>query len=113
MNCFSHPVIRGTATYVDDVVVDVFVGWVRQFLDESRGGHHESGLAVAALRDDLFNPCLLHGVRVFFGPETLDRRDRLSFRKFDGIRTATNRITIDQDRAGTARRFSSTELCAL
>src|ERR1700691_5425175 len=47
--------------------VDIRVGGMRIFREQGGGGHHLSGLAIAALRDVDFLPRDLDGVRAVFG----------------------------------------------
>ena len=81
--------------------VDVGVGG-RGLDGQQRGrGHDLPRLAVAALRDFLGDPFLLHDVR-FGWRESLDRRHRLLHCRTDGGAAGSCRLSVDVHSAGGA-----------
>src|SRR5690606_37474284 len=66
--------IGSAAADVVDVEIDVGVGRLGNVLQQRRDGHHDSGLAIAALRHVHFRPDLLEHV-LAIGIEAFDSRD--------------------------------------
>ena len=60
MDGAAHALIGAAAAYVSDVGVDVGIGRRGMVLEERRHRHDLPGLAIAALRHVLGEPCLLH-----------------------------------------------------
>src|SRR5262245_62511009 len=59
MNRRAYLLECSAPTDIGDCVVDVGVGWLRVFLQQSRDGHDHAALTVAALRDVEVDPGLL------------------------------------------------------
>jgi hypothetical protein len=76
MSCSSHTSFRGGAVYgsSDPLIraapaedpthcfINLFIGWLRVFLQKGDGSHDLARLAVSALRNLLLDPCALNWV---------------------------------------------------
>src|SRR5262245_5020759 len=102
---------RSAPTDIGDCVVDVGVGWLRVFLQQSRDCHDHAALAVAALRHVEVDPGLLNlGQNAVLG-EAFYGGDLLP----DGIAgrdaARTNRRAVNVHGAGAALRDSASVFC--
>src|SRR5712691_965231 len=70
----AHLLIGAAAADVRDGAVDIGVGRLRVVLEQGRDRHDHPALAIAALRDIVVDPGLLHLVQRATGGEALDRR---------------------------------------
>src|SRR5215813_33201 len=112
VNGLAHLLERTAAADVRDTRVDVGVGGHRLVLEERRHRHDHSGLAVAALRDFVVYPGLLHLVQGAAAREPLDRRDLLAFGHADGHDTGAYRLAVQVHRAGATHRDTAAVLGA-
>src|SRR5262245_942162 len=80
---FAHLLEGAAPADVRDRRVDVGVGGLGFVLEERRGRHDHAGLTVAALRDLVIDPRLLHLVQDAVDSEALDRGDLLAHRSSD------------------------------
>ena len=110
MNSLAHPIISTTPANIDDVVIDVLVRRLRDFFQHSGGGHHEAWLAVTALRNDLFLPGLLDGVKVVGCTEPFDGGNLFAFYELYWVGTGAYGFTVDVEGAGATGSFAAAEL---
>src|SRR6185369_4853747 len=102
MNGLANPCIRPAAAYVSGHrLVDVLVRWLGLLAQQHSRTHQLSGLAVAALRHILFDPCLLQRMteirrKSFNGGDLLPRNAR--YRRD----TRADRLAIQVDGARAA-----------
>jgi len=75
----------------------------------SYGQDHGRG-AVAALRGTNVDECLLHRMQPATDSETLDSRDAASCDSGYRLAASPNGLVVNEDRAGTARPFSTSRL---
>src|SRR5215471_12603922 len=76
----AHLLEGAAAADIGDGLVDVLVGRIRLVLEQGRHGHDHSALAIAALRDFIRDPGLLHLVQRTVGCKTFDCGDLLAGR---------------------------------
>src|SRR5713226_2896123 len=98
----AHLLIGAAAADVRDGAVDIGVGRLRVVLEQGRDRHDHPALAIAALRDIVVDPGLLHLVQRATGGEALDRRDLLGADRTDRDRAGAHRDPVDVDRTGAA-----------
>ena len=109
MDGLANFAVRTTAADVSaHRFVNVGVSGMSGFGQEGGGGHDLAGLAVATLRDILFDPGLLNRVVV----EAFDRRDRFASQRRDWGNAGAHRLPIDMDRASATQRHAAAELGA-
>jgi hypothetical protein len=82
-------------------VIDLGIGGGAVGCEESGGGHDLAGLTVAALRNLLFNPCLLHGMESI-SAETFDGHNFVPYGALDGRLTGARRFSVQMNRTGAA-----------
>src|SRR5262249_52885486 len=97
---------------VGDGFVDVGVGRLRLVLEKRRDGHDHAALAVAALRNVVIDPGLLHPMHGAGRGQALDSGDLLALSRADGKRAGTDRLAVDVDGAGAALRDAAAILGA-
>src|SRR6266704_614644 len=102
VNSFTR-LLEGAATAdIGDGLVDVLVGRLRLLLEQRRHRHDHSALAIAALRDIVGDPGLLHFVQCAIGTQSLDGGDLLA----DGLAhhhaAGSHRHAVDMNRASAA-----------
>src|SRR6266699_3544602 len=102
VNSFTR-LLEGAATAdIGDGLVDVLVGRLRLLLEQRRQRHDHSALAIAALRDIVGDPGLLHFVQCAIGTQSLDGGDLLA----DGLAhhhaAGSHRHAVDMNRASAA-----------
>src|ERR1041385_2633594 len=108
---FDALVAAATAEIAGHRIHDVLVGWSGLRLQERRGGHDLSGLAVAALRHAERAPCDLYGV-LALRVEPLDGHDGLAAEITHRHAAGAYRFTVEMDRARAAQRDTAAELGA-
>src|ERR1700723_3954641 len=102
VNRFAH-LFEGTAAAdIGDGVVDILVGRVRIVLEKGGHRHDHPALAIAALRDVVGDPGLLHLVQGAVGGQTLDRGDLLAGGFADQNATGAHCDPVPVDGAGSA-----------
>src|SRR4051812_16254166 len=89
-------------------VVDIGVGGLGLFLQQRRGGHDHSRLAVAALRNVVLEPGLLHLGQHAIRRQTFDRRDLFSLDRGHRHHARANGGAVDVHGAGAALRDAAT-----
>src|SRR5437667_7102000 len=100
----ADALIGAAAADVGHRLVDVLVGRLRVLLQQRRGRHDLSRLAVAALRHVERRPCLLHGMRAG-GRKPLDGDDLVGgLLRTDGNRAGAPHFAVDMQRAGAGLR---------
>src|SRR5262245_33927777 len=102
VNGLAHLLERAAATDVGDLRVDVGVGGLRLGLEQRRHGHDHARLAVAALRNLVVDPGLLHLVEDAARGEALDGGDLLADERADGLEAGADRGAVDVHRARAA-----------
>src|SRR3979490_1825880 len=75
VDCLANLLEGSASADIGDGVVDILVGRLRFFLEKRCNRHDHATLAIAALRDIVGDPGLLHLVQRAIAGETLDRRD--------------------------------------
>src|SRR4051794_4426966 len=75
VNGFTRLLEGAAAADIGNGFVDVLVGRFRPLLEQRRDGHDHAALAIAALRNVLGDPRLLHLVQCAIGGEALDGGD--------------------------------------
>src|ERR1700704_1453324 len=102
VNCFTRLLEGAAAANIGDGFVDVLVGGFRLLLEQGRDRHDHAALAIAALRNVLGDPGLLHLVQCAIGGQSFDGGDLLA----DGFRNqhaaGAHRHAVDVDGAGAA-----------
>src|SRR6266436_2698988 len=98
----AHLLIGAAAADVGDGAVDIGVARLRVVFEQRGNRHDHPALAIAALRDVVVDPSLLHLVQRAVGGEPLDRRDILGADRTDRHRAGPRRDPVDVDRAGAA-----------
>ena len=105
------PVGSAAADVAAHGLVDIGVGWLR-FLREQRGRAHDlPGLAVAALRNIVFDPGHLHGMAAI-GRESFDGGDGLAGHALDLRDAGAHGVSVDVDGASSAHGHAAAELGA-
>jgi hypothetical protein len=112
MNCRAHLLEGPAPADVGDRVVDVGVGRLRVFLQQSGDRHDHAALTVAALRNIEIDPGLLNRGQNAIRGETLDRGDILADGIAGGDAARTHRRAVNVHCAGAALRDSATVFCA-
>src|SRR5258708_2697622 len=103
----------GAATADIGNAVDVGIGGIGLFLEQSRRRHDLARLAIAALRDIFGDPGGLHRMKLTVsGCETLASGDVLAGYACHGDRAGAHRNAVDVNRAGAALRDAATEFRA-
>src|SRR6185436_3972675 len=94
--------LEGSATAdIGDGLVDVLVGRLRLLLEKGCDGHDHAALAIAALRNVVGHPRLLHPVkRAVVAGKAFDRGDLLAGRLADRDPAGAHRDPIDVNGAG-------------
>src|ERR1700749_1844948 len=90
------------AADIGDGVVDVLVGRLRLVLEKGRHRHDHPALAIAALRNVVVDPGLLHLVQGAVSGEPLDGRDLLADGVADHHATGAHRFSVEVDSTSTA-----------
>ena len=85
-------------------VPDLVLARIGVLAEQADGGHHHPGRAVAALEPVLLVERLLHRVQLPVLGEPLDRRHLAPVRLDGEHRARLDRLAVEQDRAGAARR---------
>src|SRR6266849_4636941 len=98
----ANLLIGAAAADVGDGAVDIGVGRLRVVFEQRGDRHDHPALAIAALRDVVVDPSLLHLVQRAVGGEPLDRRDLPGADRADRHRAGPRRDPVDVDRAGAA-----------
>src|SRR5262245_39142853 len=99
----AHLLEGAAAADIGDGLVDVLVGRLRLLLQERRHRHDHAALAIAALRNIIGDPGLLHLVQGAVGTaEPLDGGDVLAGGLADRHAAGAHRHAVDMDRAGAA-----------
>src|SRR4029077_9354831 len=75
VDCLADLLEGSASANIGDGVVDVLVGWVRLFLQGRRHPYDHAALAIAALRNVVGDPGLLHLMQRAIACETLDCGD--------------------------------------
>src|SRR6185295_19601406 len=102
VNRFTR-LLEGAATAnVGDGFVDVLVGRFRLLLEQGRNRHDHAALAIAALRNVLGDPGLLHLVQCAIRGQSFDGGDLLADRIRDQHAARAHRHAVDMDGAGAA-----------
>src|SRR6266568_1664770 len=110
MNRFTDTRVGSAATDVaGHRVIDILIGWLRLLAQQDGCTHELSGLAIAALRDVLFNPRLLQRMREI-RRETFDGRHLFSGGATDRGNARADGFAIDVYRAGAALSHSASIL---
>src|SRR4051812_20810807 len=78
--CFTRPLGGAARAVVGEGLVDIGVGRLRLLLKQRRARHDHAALTIAALRDVLRDPGLLHLVQCAIGRQALDGGDLLADR---------------------------------
>src|ERR1700736_4612577 len=99
---FAYLLEGAASANIGDGVVDVLVGRLRIVLQEGCHRHDHAALAIAALRDIVGDPGLLHLVQGAIGTEALDGGDLLADGLADQHAAGPHRDPVDMDRAGAA-----------
>src|SRR5450432_1302960 len=95
--------LEGAATAdIGDGLVDVLVGRLRLVLEQCGHCHDHAALAIAALRNVVIDPGLLHLVQRAVISQPLDGGDLLADGIGDHDAAGTRRHSVDMDRAGAA-----------
>src|SRR5947209_2994173 len=98
----AHLLIGPAAADVGDVGVNVGVARFRLLLEQRRNRHDHAALAIAALRNVMLEPGLLHLVQRAARGKSLDRGDLLALGRAHRQRARAHRGSIDMNRAGAA-----------
>ena len=99
------------AAAVKDAPLPVVLGYPA--LEEGGGGHELSGLAIAALRYLMFDPCGLQRMkRAVRGREPFDGLNLLAISRRNGRQARPDRCAIETDGACAALPDPASELCA-
>src|SRR6516162_6421272 len=96
----AHLLIGAAAANVGDGAVDIRVAWRRVVLEQGGDRHDHPALAIAALRNVVVDPGLLHLMQRAVGGEPLDRRDLTGANRTDRYRAGPRRDPVDVHRAG-------------
>src|SRR4029077_15527156 len=88
--------------------VDLLVGGRRRLCQQCRGLHDLAGLAIAALRNAQIAPGDLDGM-LAFGIETFDGHDFLSGHIRYRDAAGADRLAVEMNGAGSAKRDAATE----
>src|SRR5438552_5005217 len=97
-------VARASAQVTGDRAADLFLRWMRIFLEQRDGAHHHSGRAEAALEAMLFDEALLNRMELAIGLEAFDRPQFSTVCLHCEDRAGFHRLAIEQDRASSAVR---------
>ena len=88
--------LEGPATAdVGDGVVDILIGRLRIVLQQRRDRHDHPALAIAALRNVIIDPGLLHLMQRAVGRQTLDGGDLLALSVADHDAARAGRYAVD------------------
>src|SRR5229473_594900 len=98
----AHLLKGATAADIGDGLVDVLIGRLRLLLEECRDRHDHSALAIAALRDVIGDPGLLHLVQRALRRQPFDGDDLLADGLADLHAAGSHRDAVDVNRAGAA-----------
>src|SRR5258705_1597119 len=98
VNGFTHLLEGAAAADVGNGVVDVGVSRLGLLLEQSRDRHDHAALAIAALRNVVIDPGLLHPGQHAVERESLDRGDLLADGFADLHATGSHRDAIDLTR---------------
>src|ERR1700675_4382754 len=95
--------LEGSASAdIGDGLVDVLIGRLRLLLEQGRDRHDHAALAIAALRNVVGHPGLLHLVQRAIAGEAFDRGNLLAGGFADRDAAGAHRHAVDMDRAGPA-----------
>ena len=100
----AHALEGAAAADVGDRRVDVGVGRLRLLLEQRRDRHDHAALAVAALRNIVIDPGLLHLVQHAVLREPFDRGDLLAGHRGERHRARAHGDAVDVHGAGAALR---------
>jgi hypothetical protein len=95
MNGFAHAVISTTTAQIGDVVVDVFVTWIRDFVQQVGYSHHKTWLAIPALWYNFIDPGLLHWMQTALWRKSFNGGDVFALSILSGIRARPYGIPVD------------------
>src|SRR6266567_7642932 len=102
VNGFTHLLEGAAAADVGDGVVDVGVSRFGLLLEQSCDRHDHAALAIAALRNVVNDPGLLHLAQYAVDRESLDRGDLFADGFADLHAARSHRDAVDVNRAGAA-----------
>src|SRR4051794_11906612 len=102
VNRFTRLLEGAALADIGDRLVDIRVGRLRLFLEQRRDGHAHAALAIAALRDVLGDPSLLHLVQRAVGGEAFDGGDLLADRVRHLHAAGAGRNPVQMNGAGAA-----------
>src|ERR1700753_1611508 len=102
VNRFTHLFESTAAADIGDSVVDILVGRLRIVLEKGGHRHDHSALAIAALRNVVGDPGLLHLVQGAVGGQTFDGGDLLAGGFADQDATGAHRDSVHVDGTGAA-----------
>src|ERR1039458_9960568 len=103
--------ISAAAANLAKIAIDVGVSWLWMFLQERRRRHDLPGLAVAALRDLLSEPRLLHRV-LAVGRQAFYCGDDLADDVADLDTAGAHGLAVHMHGAGAAQRDAATKFCS-
>src|SRR3984885_7070454 len=112
VNRFTHLFEGAAAADIGDGVVDILVGRLWVVLEKRRHRHDHAALAIAALRDVVGNPGLLHLMQGAIGSQTFDGGDLLASGFADQPAAGAHRDPVDVDGAGPALGDAAAVFCA-
>src|ERR1700732_2987098 len=102
VDCLAHLLEGAAAANIGDGFVDVLVGRLRLLLEERRHRHDHPALAIAALRNVVGDPGLLHLVQGAVTRQPLDGGDLLANGFADHHPAGAHRDAVDVDGTGPA-----------
>ena len=102
VDCLADLLEGPASANIGDGLVNVHVGRLRFLLQERRHRHDHAALAIAALRNVVGDPGLLHFVQCAIVGEAFDGGDLLAGGFADREAAGTHCDPIDMDRAGPA-----------
>src|SRR5204863_5811196 len=112
VDALTHLLEGSTPTDVGDPRVDLRVGRLRLLLQERRHRHDHARLAVAALRDLVVEPGLLHLVQGPAVGQAFDGGDLLALGGGNGQHAGADRGAVEVHRTGAALRDTAAVLGA-
>src|ERR1700704_1961377 len=98
----AHLLEGATAANIGDGLVDILIGRLRLLLEQGRDRHDHSALAIAALRDVIGDPGLLHLVQRALRRQPFDGGDLFAGGLADLHAARPHRDTVDMNGAGAA-----------
>src|ERR1700730_9717628 len=98
----AHLLEGATPADVGDGLVDILIGRLRLLLEQGRDRHDHSALAIAALRDVIIDPGLLHPVQRALRRQPFDGGDLFADGFADQHAAGSHRDAVDVNGAGAA-----------